>query len=168
MVIARRALRRPPWGGRPAYRAGFCSSASAPPRPAGGRRAVADPVTRRGEFDECRFDLLDFGFGLFFQAHQRIPGGLVDPDQFVELELERLCVAILGVLDNEDHKKRHDRRARIDDELPGIGPVKEGPATAHRTTTRIASTKAVERSSCCSTQRAKLAKIERASVPSPS
>jgi hypothetical protein len=126
MVIARRALRRPPWGGRPAYRAGFCSSASAPPRPAGGRRAVADPVTRRGEFDECRFDLLDFGFGLFFQAHQRIPGGLVDPDQFVELELERLRVAILSVLDNEDHKKRHDRRARIDDELPGIGPVKEG------------------------------------------
>jgi hypothetical protein len=34
-------------------------------------------------------------------------------------------VAILGVLDDEDYQKRHDRGARIDDELPGIGPAKE-------------------------------------------
>ena len=33
--------------------------------------------------------------------------------------------AILGVLDDEDHQKRHDRGARIDDEVPSIRPAKK-------------------------------------------
>jgi hypothetical protein len=44
-------------------------------------------------------------------------------DQLIELGLYRGAVAILGILDQEDHQERDDGRARIDDELPGVGKV---------------------------------------------
>src|SRR3954453_19447258 len=52
-------------------------------------------------------------------------------NQLIELELGDLRVAVLSVLDEEHHEERHDRRARVDRELPGVGVVKqwsrEGP-----------------------------------------
>jgi len=101
-----------------------------------GRPSLAARLARRSELDKCRFDFLDFGFGLFFQAHQRIPSSLVDPDQLVEFELKRLRVTILRVLDHEDHQKRDNRGCRIDDELPGIGPAKEGARNQPHTDTQ--------------------------------
>ena len=102
-------------------------------KPPGTFSPVNSPV--EASSTNARFDFLDFRFGFFFQAYQRIPGSPVDPDQLVELELEGLRVAILGALDDEDHQKRHDCGARIDDELPGIGPAKEtgrSPPTERR------------------------------------
>ena len=45
--------------------------------------------------------------------------------QLVELQLERLGIPILRVLDHEDHQKRHDRGACVDHELPGIRPAEK-------------------------------------------
>jgi hypothetical protein len=49
-----------------------------------------------------------------------ITGG---PNEFIELELKRLRVAVLGVLDQEHHEKSDNRGAGIDDELPGVRPL---------------------------------------------
>jgi hypothetical protein len=45
-------------------------------------------------------------------------------DEFVELRLQGEVVAVLGVLDEEDHQEGDDGRAGIDDQLPGLGEVK--------------------------------------------
>ena len=45
------------------------------------------------------------------------------PNQFVEFRLNSCPIAILCVLNDEDHKKRNDRRACVDDELPSIGEL---------------------------------------------
>jgi hypothetical protein len=74
-----------------------------------------------------------------------------------------LTVQIVASCD-EDHQKRHDCGSRIDDELPDIGPAKEwagnrpqndGQNRQHK------SGRAAQLPSCCSIERAKLAKIER-------
>lgn len=46
------------------------------------------------------------------------------PNKFVELYLDCLGVASLGVLDQEDHQKCDDRRTRVDDQLPCVAKVK--------------------------------------------
>src|SRR4029078_12551304 len=46
-------------------------------------------------------------------------------DELIELQVDRLGVAILRVLNEKDHQERHDRRACVDDELPCIGIVKD-------------------------------------------
>lgn len=48
-------------------------------------------------------------------------------DDFVELEVDGARVAILRVLDQEHHKESDDRRAGVDDELPGIRVVEVRP-----------------------------------------
>src|SRR5437867_1053418 len=85
------------------------------------------PGPTGGECVKSRFDLVDFRFRAFFQIDQRVSRRPVDPDQLVELQLKRLRVAVLGALDDEDHQKRHDGRAGVDDELPGVGPAEERP-----------------------------------------
>src|SRR5438128_943282 len=81
-------------------------------------------------------DLKLFGKGFqlvlwqFFQVDQTIPRGFDRPDQFVELEMHRLCVAILGTLDEEDHDEGNDSRAGIDDQLPRVREAEEGSGDA--------------------------------------
>src|SRR5688500_12375347 len=60
-----------------------------------------------------------------FQIEQGVVRAFGDANEFVQLDLERLGVAILGVLDQEDHEKRDDRGAGIDYELPGIAEMKQ-------------------------------------------
>jgi hypothetical protein len=62
-----------------------------------------------------------------FQIHQRIMRPLRRPDQFVQLQLDRRRIAVLGVLDQEDHQEGHDRRPGIDHQLPGIGKSENRP-----------------------------------------
>ena len=47
-------------------------------------------------------------------------GSLGRADQLVELDLNRLPVAVLRVLDDEDHEERDDRGRGVDDELPRV------------------------------------------------
>ena len=41
-------------------------------------------------------------------------------DEFVQLDLDRGAIAVLGILNEEDHQKRNDRCAGVDDQLPRI------------------------------------------------
>ena len=47
-------------------------------------------------------------------------------NEFIKLCLNRRGVTILGVLNNEYHQKRDDRRPCIDDQLPGVGVMEYG------------------------------------------
>src|SRR5262249_45182884 len=53
------------------------------------------------------------------------------PDDLVQLDLYRLGVAVLRALDQKHHQEGHDRRSRVDDELPGIAEpeqrTRDGP-----------------------------------------
>jgi hypothetical protein len=50
-----------------------------------------------------------------------VPCSAYRPNQLVELDLNRPRVPVLGVLNQEDHEERHDRRGGVDHQLPGIG-----------------------------------------------
>lgn len=86
-----------------------------------------------------RADFFGFGAGLAFLAqvlelvvcemldpNERISRG-ADTDQLVKLDLDSRAVAVLGILDQEDHEECHNRGASVDDQLPGIGKAKERP-----------------------------------------
>src|SRR5690606_31259391 len=53
-------------------------------------------------------------------------------DQLIEFGLHRLAVAILAVLQDEDHEEGNDRRRGIDNELPGLREAKERPGDGPR------------------------------------
>jgi len=72
------------------------------------------------------FDLSDALFRQLLGGHQIIPGRLRYPYQLIQLGLEREAFAVLRILDEEDHQKSHDGRARIDDELPGVRIIEYG------------------------------------------
>ena len=59
-----------------------------------------------------------------FDLQQRIMSALRIPYQFVQFELNGLCVTILGVLDQEHHQECNNRCARVDNKLPGIAKMK--------------------------------------------
>src|SRR5687767_5399748 len=71
---------------------------------------------------------------LFFleilQVEQRVVRALRGTDQLVELELHRLGIAVLGVLDDEHHQERDNGRGGVDDELPGVAEAEERSAQA--------------------------------------
>ena len=49
-------------------------------------------------------------------------------DQLVELDLERVGVAVLRALDQEHHQEGDDRRAGVDHELPRVAEAEQRPA----------------------------------------
>src|SRR5262245_56919961 len=66
-------------------------------------------------------------FGKVFSYRQLIVGAFDRDDQFCELDLQRHCVAVLAMLEQEHHQERDDSRAGVDDELPGIAEAEEWP-----------------------------------------
>ena len=79
---------------------------------------------------EFRLELLQVVIGKFFEVDQFISRGPESADQFVELEMNGLRVAILGVLNQEDHQEGDDGGAGVDDELPGVRKTES--RTRHR------------------------------------
>jgi hypothetical protein len=64
--------------------------------------------------------LLQILVGKRFQVYQVVARSGEAANNFIELKLDCFGVAVLGVLDQEDHQESHDCRARVDDQLPGI------------------------------------------------
>lgn len=60
-----------------------------------------------------------------FDVHHLIAGGADGVNKFIELEIDRLRVAILGVLNEKHHEKSDDGGPSVDDELPGVGILKD-------------------------------------------
>src|SRR5215831_17167756 len=79
----------------------------------------------RGKFMVVRPNAVKLGFVQFFEIEQGIVRAFQYPDDFVELDLHGLGVAVLGILDEKDHEKRDNRRARIDYELPCIAKMEK-------------------------------------------
>src|SRR5215831_11278786 len=70
------------------------------------------------------FQRVQLFVGKLFHVNQFVAGRMVGADQFIQLEVERFGIAVLGVLYEEDNKKRDNRCAGVDDQLPGIGKAK--------------------------------------------
>lgn len=71
------------------------------------------------------------------EVHEPCLGTSRRSEQFVELQLERLLVPVLRVLNNEDHEERHDRGPGVDDQLPRRRVA--GPLLRRKVTTYEAS-----------------------------
>lgn len=64
--------------------------------------------------------LVQFLVGEVLDVDHAVAGVVNGMDQLVELQVDGARVAILRVLDEEDHEEGHDGRAGIDDKLPGV------------------------------------------------
>lgn len=65
------------------------------------------------------------GAFLFVRVFVRAVSGVYKSPR--KLELHRPGIAILGVLDQEHHQERDDRRGGVDDELPAVRVTDDGP-----------------------------------------
>ena len=79
---------------------------------------------------ELILKFLQILIGEGFQIHQAIARPGEAANDFIELKLDRLRVAVLGILDEEDHQESDDRGPSVDDQLPGIGIMKDVAAQA--------------------------------------
>nr|GFD59842.1 hypothetical protein [Tanacetum cinerariifolium] len=52
---------------------------------------------------------------------------LGDTQQFIDLDVQLISVAVLGVLDQEHHEEGDDGGRRVDDQLPGVVVVEQRP-----------------------------------------
>ena len=59
--------------------------------------------------------------GVFDLGLSAVLDTLQTANELIELCLNRRAVAVLSVLNNEDHKERDDRRPSVDDKLPSVG-----------------------------------------------
>jgi hypothetical protein len=78
-----------------------------------------------GNFRELFFERGELFFAEIFEHDQFVAGSFDGADEFVEFEMDRFGIAILHVLDEENHQEGDNRGAGIDDELPGVGEVKK-------------------------------------------
>jgi hypothetical protein len=63
---------------------------------------------------------------LFLQLQESIMRTVNGTDDLIQLDLERLGIAILCILNQEHHQERDDRGPGVDNELPGVTEVEEG------------------------------------------
>ena len=54
------------------------------------------------------------------EIRKNVSGLVLRANELVEFEMNRLRVAVLSRLDQKDHEKCDDGRARVDDELPRV------------------------------------------------
>src|SRR2546423_3004115 len=88
-------------------------------------RAVAD-AARLANPSELLLESLQLLVGHVLQVSHARARALHSAQQLVELEVYGLRVAVLRVLDEEDHQERDYRRARVYDELPRIRVAERG------------------------------------------
>lgn len=62
-----------------------------------------------------------------FEADQAVTRSVHTPEQLVQLEVDRLGIAVLGILDKKYHQESDNGSGRIYDELPRIRIMKKGP-----------------------------------------
>ena len=60
-----------------------------------------------------------------FNIHHLISGSVDRMDQLIQFKVDRACVSVLSILNQEDHKKGNDGRTGVDDQLPGVGIMKD-------------------------------------------
>src|SRR5437667_8281681 len=71
-------------------------------------------------------ELFQVFVGKFFKIDKFISRTFEGADDLIQFQMDRLGIAVLGVLDQEHHEKGDDRCRRINNELPRIGEMKGG------------------------------------------
>ena len=64
-------------------------------------------------------------FFQFLKVKERVMRAFRYTDQLIEFDLYGVGVAILGILNQEHHEERNDRRPCINDELPCVAEAEE-------------------------------------------
>ena len=77
---------------------------------------------------ELLFKFFQILIGKVFKVDQFVSRAFECADDLVQLQLKRLGIAVLRVLNKEHHQERDDGGASVDDELPGIGEMKGRPS----------------------------------------
>src|SRR3979411_1683011 len=109
-------------------RDGPVAPAGFPPR----ERAAAPGALSMPPFPSVtRFDFLDLLFRQVFDSDQFLTRGR-GPNELVELCLKGCAVAVLGILDHEDHPESDDARDGVGDELPAVRESENGSAQEPR------------------------------------
>ena len=72
---------------------------------------------------EFALEPIEFLIAQVFEINKAGASAADAAEKFVQFEVKSFGVAVLGVLNNENHQKGDDGRAGVDDELPGIGEV---------------------------------------------
>ena len=82
-------------------------------------------VYRAASFGSARCTyLVNLFLGKRFYPDQGVPRG-ADPDELIKFCLNSRAIPVLGILNDEDHKKRDDAGPGVDDELPSVGEMKQ-------------------------------------------
>ncbi len=81
-----------------------------------------------GKFAIVIAELVEATLGQVLKIEQGILSTQIGTDEFVDLDLQRLGIAVLRILDDEDHQKGDDRRRRVDGKLPHVRKTEEWPA----------------------------------------
>src|SRR5271170_7816957 len=88
------------------------------------RIAVAARIRLLDLFVSC-LQFVEFEIAEILNIDHLIPCLVDRPNQFVELQVDGAGVAVLRVLNEEDHQERNDGCACIDHQLPGVRKVKD-------------------------------------------
>ena len=72
-------------------------------------------------------NLVQLFFGKFFHIDEAVARSFDGPDDLIQLQMHGFTVTGLGILNQKHHKKCDDGRTGVDDELPCIAEMKEGP-----------------------------------------
>lgn len=76
--------------------------------------------------------MLDLILRHVLKPQNLIPGVLIGADKFVQLQLNCRRVAVLGILDQEHHEERDNRRPCVDEKLPCVGVMERRTACRPR------------------------------------
>jgi hypothetical protein len=81
-------------------------------------RHVHQQSDRATELGELLLQTSELFVGEVLEIDEVVAGGFHGADELMELELDRLRLAVLRVLNDEHHEERDDRRAGVDRQLP--------------------------------------------------
>ena len=70
--------------------------------------------------------LVEFEIRQIFYVDHSVFGLVYCVDKLVQFQVNGSGIAVLRVLDEKYHQKGDNRRASIDDQLPGVGKVEDG------------------------------------------
>jgi len=82
-------------------------------------RFLADPL-------KLFLQLFQVFIGKFFKIDKFISRVFKGADDLIEFQMDRLGIAILSVLDEENHQERDDGCAGVDNKLPRVREMKGG------------------------------------------
>ena len=92
------------------------------------RPTLAVLYSSRPLIQALKFLLQTFQFFVteMFQIHEACSSAGNTAQEFIELQMDRLGISILRILNQEDDEKCYDGGCGVDNQLPGIGKMEKG------------------------------------------